>query len=228
MLKAVLFDIDDTLYSFANGHSIAMPVVCSYAEEQFGIQTEQFNKYCTEAMKQQFQWDSTTAGCHSRTIRFQQVLERLGLPLWYAVVLDDVYWSSLLSAITPFPGVMEFMTGLRERGVRLGTGSDMTTNWQLKKLHKLGLLDLLDFVVTSEEAGVEKPDKRLFELCRRKAGCQAEECLFIGDNLDKDVLGAQRAGMQALWFQPDREKAAEMTNVKSIPTFQGLIDHIQF
>ncbi|MCD7887241.1 MAG: HAD-IA family hydrolase, partial [Clostridiales bacterium] len=93
---------------------------------------------------------------------------------------------------------------------------------------RLGLLDALDFVVTSEEAGVEKPDPGLFLLCAEKAGCLPEECLFIGDNLKKDVLGAQNAGMEALWLQPDPQKAGEYPSVKSIPGFQGLIDHILF
>ena len=58
----------------------------------------------------------------------------------------------------------------------------------------------MDFVVTSEEAGCEKPEKAFYELCIKKAGCLPEECLMIGDSLEKDVLGAKAAGMQAMQF----------------------------
>ena len=70
----------------------------------------------------------------------------------------------------------------------------------VKKLAKLGLADLCDFLVSSEEAAAEKPDRAIFELCRKKAGCRAEECLFIGDNPTCDIQGALDAGMQGLWL----------------------------
>ena len=73
---------------------------------------------------------------------------------------------------------------------------------------------------------MEKPDFGVFRLCAYKAGCAMEECLFIGDNLRKDVQGALEAGMSALWYQPDAQRAARVPNVKSIPSYEGLIDHI--
>lgn len=226
MLKAVIFDIDDTLYSYKDANIQAMSLLCVYAERELGMEAEEFREACQRMMEFQFRYNNETAGCHSRAIRFQLLLEERGLPLRHAAVMNDLYWEELLRVMVPAPGILEFVSALRERGIRLGVGSDMTADWQLKKLERLGLLEKLDFVVTSEEAGVEKPDRKLFQLCAEKAGCLPEECLFIGDNLKKDVLGAQAAGMRALWVQPDAAKAAEVTNVKSIPTFQGLIDHI--
>ena len=76
----------------------------------------------------------------------------------------------------------------------------MTAHIQFRKLEKLSLLSFVDFVVTSEEAGCEKPEKSFYELCIEKAGCLPEECLMIGDSLEKDVLGAKTAEMQAMRF----------------------------
>ena len=58
----------------------------------------------------------------------------------------------------------------------------------------------IDFIVTSEEAGVEKPTPHLFELCVEKAGVPAGECAFIGDNLTKDVKGAWDNGLKGIWY----------------------------
>ena len=226
MLKAVIFDIDDTLYSYRDANDYAMPAVVSYAERELGVEGAVFLSQYQRAMEEQLSAHSATAGCHSRAIRFQMTLEAMGLPLYHAAVLNDLYWNTFLEVIRPFPEVVAFMSALKSRGIRLGVGSDMTADWQLKKLHQLGLLELLDFVVTSEEAGVEKPESGLFSLCAKKAGCAPEECLFIGDNLKKDVQGARNAGMHALWYQPDVAAAAEEPNVRSTPTYKGLIDHI--
>ncbi|MCD8190680.1 MAG: HAD family hydrolase [Clostridiales bacterium] len=228
MGKAVIFDIDDTLYNYKAANVRAMDVLCQYARQELGLEEAAFRADYDRMMARQLREHGQTAGCHSRAIRLQLLLEERGLPLRHAAAMNDLYWHALLDVITPRPGVTELIQALKERGVRIGVGSDMTTDWQLKKLEKLGLLGAMDFVVTSEEAGVEKPHRDLFLLCANKAGCPPEECLFIGDNLQKDVLGAQSAGMQALWLQPDPQKAGEHPSVKSIPGFQGLIDHILF
>lgn len=228
MPKAVIFDIDDTLYSYKSANAHAMDALCRYARRELNLEEGAFREDYNRVMDYQMRERGETAGCHSRAIRLQLLLEERGLPLRHAAAMNDLYWNALLDVITPSPGVTELIQALKGRGIRLGVGSDMTADWQLKKLERLGLLDLMDFVVTSEEAGVEKPDPGLFLLCAEKAGCLPEECLFIGDNLKKDVLGAQNAGMEALWLQPDPQKAGEYPSVKSIPGFQGLIDHILF
>jgi putative hydrolase of the HAD superfamily len=227
MYQAILFDIDDTLYSYQEANVQTMPLVADYVHRELGVEREPFLSLYARCMEEQLRSHSDVAGCHSRAIRFQMVLERLQKPLYHAAVLNDLYWNSFLGVMKPFPRMVECFRTIRNLGLRTGVCSDMTTDWQLKKLQRLGVLGLLDFVVTSEEAGVEKPNPDIFRLCARKAECEAEECLFIGDNLNKDVRGAQGAGMCALWFQPDGTAAAEIPDVRSIQDYQGLIDHIK-
>jgi putative hydrolase of the HAD superfamily len=204
-----------------------MPLVCEYVQRELGADKETFLTLYRRCMEQQLSAHPGTAGCHSRAIRFQMVMEALGAPLHHAYLLNDLYWNRFLDFVEPFPGIRELLCSLRQRGIRTGVGSDMTTDWQLKKLHRLGLLELMDFVVTSEEAGVEKPERGLFQLCAQKAGCAAEECLFIGDSLKKDAQGALSAGMHGLWFQPDKAAAAERPDVRSIQGYPDSIDHIK-
>lgn len=226
MLKAVIFDIDNTLYSYDLGDRAASAAVASYVRHELDVSPERFHAACREAMRLQFRDHSTSASCHSRAIRYMMVMEQLGKPLRHAHILNDLYWNSLLGVIKPYPDVKEFIEGLRSRGIRIGVGTDMTTDWQLKKLDVLGLLELVDFVVTSEEAEAEKPAKPFFDSVLQKAGCQPGECLFIGDNLKKDVLGAMNAGMNAWWYQPQEEAAESDPIVTSIRGYKGLIEHI--
>jgi putative hydrolase of the HAD superfamily len=226
MLKAVIFDIDDTLYSYKQANERAMERMKLFVMMELGIPMKEFEQDCHRLMQEQRQICGNNAGCHSRAIRFQRMMEERGLPLRYGAQLNDLYWEIMMDEMTPAEGAAQLLDGLRERGIRLGVGSDMTADWQIKKLDKLKLLDKLDFIVTSEEAGVEKPELKLFQLCAKKAGCAMEECLFVGDNLKKDVLGALNAGMDAVWVQPEESLRAEHPNVKSVSALKELIEHI--
>jgi putative hydrolase of the HAD superfamily len=50
--------------------------------------------------------------------------------------------------------------------------------------------------------GVEKPDSRIFELALQKLGLPAERCVYVGDNYDRDVVGARRAGLVPILIDP--------------------------
>lgn len=104
-------------------------------------------------------------------------------------------------------GVIETLRALRERGVHVGMVSNIDDD-QLAHLVALGELEeVFDSLLSSEAAGSCKPDPKIFAEALRRAGCQAEEALFIGDTLAQDVAGANRAGMRSvlLWHRDDRE-----------------------
>ena len=69
-------------------------------------------------------------------------------------------------------------------------------------LESIGLADRLDFVVDSCVVGVEKPDRRIFELALREAGVDAAEAVYVGDLYSVDVLGARAAGIDAILLDP--------------------------
>ena len=100
----------------------------------------------------------------------------------------------------------------------------MTAAVQFEKLIRLKLLSYIDFMVCSEEAGAEKPDKVFFDLCLKKVGCASKECLFVGDSLKKDVLGARNAGMQAVWFRPQGKEPEQ--NIYQIRNMKELISFL--
>ncbi len=145
------------------------------------------------------------AALHNRCIRYQIMLENQGLPLYPHVLnMNGIYWDALLAAAVPSAGVTDAIRILKEKGIRIGIGTDMTARIQFKKLEVLGLLLYVDFLVSSEEAGAEKPEASFFARCVEKSGCRAEECLFVGDSMRKDVQGAMDAGLQAVWYRPDK------------------------
>lgn len=66
------------------------------------------------------------------------------------------YWDTLIRQLKPSPGVLDFMRELKKCGISIGVGTDMTAYIQYRKLEAIGASPYIDFIVTSEEAGVGK------------------------------------------------------------------------
>lgn len=201
-IKAVIFDVDDTLYDYVSGDILGKQAAAAYMKEHFGVSEEEFPAAFRRAFKeQQEKIGFLTASSHNRLIRFQFILEHLGLPVWpHAAALAKLYWDTLIEAARPEEGLCELMQALKKAGIRIGYGTNMTSYIQMRKIEKLDLWKYTDFFVASEETGTEKPDSRFFDVCVAKAGCLPEECVFIGDNVKGDCLGAQSAGLKAVRY----------------------------
>ena len=223
MVKAVVFDIDNTLYSYDDAHAVAWEALCAYAKEHLGMEADTFarcHKAAQKTVKERLGAD--VAALHNRQLRYQVLLEENGKPLYHAIAMNDLYWNTLIAAAKPTPGIMECLAALKEKGYILGIGTDMTVDYQLKKLVSLQMLPYFDFIVSSEEVNVEKPHAKLFACCAQKANVPAEECLFVGDSLKKDYYGSSAAGMQSLWYCPDPAAAEADPHVRKITHYDQL------
>ena len=217
MLRAVVFDLDNTLYSYDDAHAHAFRALTDHACRSFGLTPERFEALHGEASRAlEERVGSPTAAIHNRLLRCQLILEALGRPVFDAPEMARVYWSTLLERARPFPGAIETLEKLRGMGLKIGVGTNMVAGNQFAKIEALGLAPCVDFIVTSEEVGAEKPDARLFDWCARKAGCKAGQCLFVGDSLKGDVYGALGAGMSAIWLRGDRARVPGVMSVASL------------
>ncbi|MCD7822304.1 MAG: HAD-IA family hydrolase [Clostridiales bacterium] len=220
MIKVIIFDIDNTLYSFDAAHQVAFGALLDYAQRELGVAPDEFRRLHREMNQELKGRMGSCAAIHNRLIRYQNILERLGQPIGHALRMSDLYWNTLLDAMEPSPGAAETVRQLNAQGLKIGVGTDMTARMQFIKLERLGLLPYIDFLVSSEEAQAEKPAPALFDLCVEKAAVRPAECLFVGDNLEKDVHGAQAAGLHALWYRP--QGAAEETAEPFVTTLRQL------
>lgn len=203
MIKAVVFDLDNTLYNFDAANESGILALAAYTEPLFGWDYAKMKALYGEFRKKLTERMGDVGAAHNRLIRFQNLLEEKKLPIHpHALQMAKSYWRGVLDNMAPAPGAREMMEELRNMGIRMGLGTDMTAYVQYEKLNRLGLLEYMDFIVSSEEAGIDKPGRAFFSLCVRKAGCLPGECLFIGDNVVRDYGGAAAAGMQARWFIP--------------------------
>ena len=201
MLKAVIFDIDNTLYDYDAAHAAAFSALADYARRELGLDFERFQALHRDADRLLVQrCGGNCSAVHNRLIRYQIMLELLRAPIRHAPEMAKRYWSTLIGGMSPRPGLHEAIRSLKDRKLAIGVGTNMTADYQYEKLKALRVLDEVDFMVTSEEVSAEKPDRRFFERCVEKAGCHPSECAFVGDSFKGDVQGALNAGMRAVWL----------------------------
>lgn len=99
------------------------------------------------------------------------------------------------------PGVPEALERLQKRGLTLAviSNSDGTC---AESLEEAGLLRYMNFVIDSADVGVEKPDRRIFEIALARGGADPARTLYVGDLYHADIIGPRAVGLHALLLDP--------------------------
>lgn len=95
------------------------------------------------------------------------------------------------------PGARALLDSLRRRGLRSAVVSNFDSRLPAI-LQGLGLAELLDTIVLPADAAVAKPDAAIFSVALGRLGVEPEEAIFVGDDAERDLEGARRAGLQAV------------------------------
>lgn len=205
MIKAVIFDLDDTLYAYEPLDQEAGKRVQNYACQYLNILENTYKEAYQFGRTETKKHLGNVGASHNRLLYFQKTLEFLKVnPIPMSLQMYEIYWGTFLDNMQLYPGVRELINKLHEKGIVIAVCTDLTAHIQHRKIKALGLCEDISYLITSEEAGKEKPAPEIFELCLRKLGLSPKEVFYIGDNYKKDIEGARACGMQALWFHPDQ------------------------
>ena len=107
-----------------------------------------------------------------------------------------------------FDGVIEF---LEQNDKTICFLTDLTAYIQYRKLEKTGLFKYCKYIVTSEEAGVEKPDKQIFNLALKKLNMSFNEVCMIGDSWERDIVGAIELNIKPYWKSTEKSEDERVT-----------------
>lgn len=122
------------------------------------------------------------------------------------IALEHAYANAAVETLPSIvAGADGVVASLKERGFRIGliSNTGRTPGSALRQiLERLGIAASIDAMVFSNEHGVCKPQRSIFEALRQSLGVAYEEMMFVGDNLYVDVHGAQRCGMVGVHFVP--------------------------
>jgi putative hydrolase of the HAD superfamily len=124
-------------------------------------------------------------------------------------------------------GMLSTIDVLVGAGVRLAIVTNGPTEMQSRTIEAIGLRDRVRAILISEEFGAAKPDQAIFHAAASRLGVRPEDCLFVGDNPEKDVLAAAAVGMRAVWFRatmpwpehlpPPRESIGTISELLDLP-----------
>ena len=191
--SVVIFDLDDTLYDYAGPHDAALAAIQTKLAGALNISGASFRAGFASARAKVKQRLGRTASSHSRLLYFQQMLEDFGLRTQALLSLDleQTYWRAFLATARLFPAAEDVIMELHASGVRLGIITDLTAQIQFRKIVHFNLDRYLDFVVTSEEAGQDKPGLAPFHLAAEKFSLAERSVIWaIGDEAH-DLAGAK-------------------------------------
>ncbi len=141
----------------------------------------------------------------------------------------DALWDDYLrhysNSWIAYPEVISVLDSLKESGYKLAVLTNGQQAQQEAKLAAMGLADYFEVVLAIGTVDALKPDRRAFEHLCRVLECDANEVLFVGDDLDYDVHASINAGLRAVWLNRDGLKVPKVI-ARQIQSLNNLKEHI--
>ena len=125
--------------------------------------------------------------------------ERLSL----ADIASRVFRAASRHNLALYDGVKDILDIFRNK-YKMAAVSDGQTLWAVPEMTRCSLEEYFSFVLVSGDLGFRKPDKRMFEMAVEKMALPAEEIVFIGNDMYRDIYGAKNAGLKCIFFQSNQ------------------------
>lgn len=205
--KHLFFDLDHTLWDFAkNSRETLEEAFHNFKLNQQGLVFEEF-------LAQYFKvndayWDDYRKGRVTkeelRSGRFYHSFKHFGIDNQkLADDFGDYYIEHSPKKKNVFPNTHETLDFLKNY-YQLHIITNGFEEVQFVKLEKSNLAQYFKHIITSEKAGVKKPNAKIFHHALKVASARNKETLMIGDNFEADILGAKKVGIDQVYFNPDK------------------------
>lgn len=190
----ILFDADETLFTFdAFGGLQRM-----FLDYSVTFTAEDFQDY--QAVNKPLWVDYQNGAISALQLqhqRFQSWSERIAVP---AGDLNAAFLNAMAEICVPLPGAESLLNTLKDK-VKIGIITNGFTALQQIRLERTGLGDYFDLLVISEQVGVAKPDRKIFDYTFEQMGNPPRDrVLMVGDTAESDILGGMNAGIATCWL----------------------------
>jgi putative hydrolase of the HAD superfamily len=213
-LEVVLFDLDDTLHDDTFAFTSAAEEVAREIALERGVDALAVKRaYVAEA---EGFWHRLTPDqlrtrlSGLREMMWNSALERVGIAdRSLAERSAASYHEYRKKYFSVFPGAIELLRTLRERGLRLGILTNGFSETHREKIKLLQIGEFFEAIFIADEVGMIKPDPLLFAHACTTMGSAPARSAMVGDRYDRDVRGALDAGLYAVWLNVRDERVPD-------------------
>lgn len=204
-IVTVFVDIDDTLWWFTENSKLAL----RHTFDAFDISSVcTYERFKEVYLKKNLElWNLYHHGLIDKDFlvneRFRFTLKECGYKgdvEKMCHLLDEEYLRFLALQPTTIPGARQLLEYLVAKGYDVNTLSNGFQGTQQQKLISGGLSDLIHRNVLSDDCGITKPQRGIFDYALEQCGAEAATTVMIGDNPDADIKGAHDAGWRTIYF----------------------------
>jgi putative hydrolase of the HAD superfamily len=231
--KGILLDLDNTLYNYKLSHQAGLSQAYTFLNKHISISREDFLDCYNQSRTKVKDRTAHTAASHHRLLYFQDLLETLEIPaIPLSLKLYEMYWQHYFQAMKLYPGALTFLDSAKQNRKKIGIITNLTAEIQYRKLEHLRIAKYIDYLTTSEEIGIEKPDPKIFFYALKKMCMNPHEVCMIGDDIDADIYGASSYGIDTFLLQNVEDIITKkldtqfprttLTVFKDFKTLQGL------
>lgn len=218
----IIFDIDNTLLDFSRSEYDALQKVFATYGVVFNENT--FNQY--KEINHDL-WEQLEDGKISKAVVLKERFKRFFLAnniVVDGVLVDKQYRGFLEERNDVMNGAMSLLTQLKSKGYTIFAGTNGVGQTQRKRLASANMTDLFDGLYISEEVGFEKPDVRFFDYIFNDARItDLSKVVMIGDSLSSDIEGANRVGIDSIWFSNGAE-TSDKTYTKKVDNLSEILE----
>jgi putative hydrolase of the HAD superfamily len=203
-LRAVLCDLDDTLFDHAHATRAALAhlVAADEAAGRWPIdEVEARHNAILETLHLDVLAGRRTIDT-ARVERFRRLIAAFGGDESRAGNWAAAYREAYQAGWRAVPGALELLSAARAAGLAVGVVTNNHRREQSLKLTRCGLDSAVDALITSEETGSSKPDAAIFRAALERLGVATDEAVMLGDAWAADIEGARAIRIRAVWYNP--------------------------
>ena len=217
MYQAIVFDLDDTLFSLRGCEAQALQQTLSGAGLLARLPADFAKRYAAISANYWAARGADGGTQYSREnvieLSWRDFLSQHELDVRMAQRLAAQYWRAFCRSSVLNPGAEAVLRRL-SASYRLGMITNGYSDSQRGRLEAADLLNVFDPLLISEEIGVQKPDVRIFEMALARLRLPPEAVLYVGDSISHDYAGCQAAGIDFCHYCPGRRDSDSQPRVK--------------
>ncbi len=199
-IKCVTFDLDDTLWP-------CEPTIIKAEKALYEWLTKNYSKICQQLSFEEIKEHRVDFAnrnmhlAHDVTALRRESLLELAKKFEYPIHMADeglALFRKHRNRVNFFSDALSTLSKLAEH-YKIGAITNGNAD-----LESIGVKEYFDFIVTAQEAGVAKPDKKIFAYAQNKTNLACNQFIYVGDHPTIDMLGCIKSGWKSLWFNPEK------------------------